>query len=235
MMKRYLVMLCACAALYGRAQSYYNDAQLWFNLYLEKHITKKFQVHLNQQDRWSQNATWFKLGYADVGVTWKFNPHVKVLLDYVLAENRLNTGQFSARHQAYTAIILSQDIRRWKASYRNMLQVQFNDPFTSKNGLIPIYHDRNKFVLRYEATERFWFYTAEELYLPLTITWMKGFDRSRSFLGMFYNVTRNQQLELYFMFQAQLRNDIKWYSQKDDSNKLLDHTYVYGIGYSVTF
>lgn len=234
-MKRYLVLFMLGAVMYGRAQSYYDDAQLWFNLYLEKKINKHFQVHLNQQDRWSQNMSWFKLGYADLGVTWKFNSHVKVLFDYVLAEKRKNTGMFNSVHQFYTAVILSEDVRRWKFSYRNMLQAQYNSPYTSKDGMIPFYHDRNKFVARYEATERFWFYTAEELYLPLTVTWQKGFDRSRTFLGMFFNVTRAQQFELYFMFQAQLRGDAKWYKEREDSNDLLSHTYVYGVGYSITF
>jgi hypothetical protein len=234
-MKRWIVVILIAWVSASRAQTYYNDAQLWFNLYIEKRVNKHLQLHLNQQDRWAKNISWFKLGYADVGVTWKFNSHVKVLLDYVLAQKRLNTDMFSSRHQFYTAVVLSQEVWRWKFSYRNMLQAQFNDPYTSKNGYIPYYHDRNKFVVRYEATERFWFYTAEELYLPLVSTWAKGFDRSRTFLGMFYNVNRSQQLELYFMYQAQLRTDNKWFKQTEDSNELLTHDFVYGIGYSFTF
>jgi hypothetical protein len=52
---------------------------------------------------------------------------------------------------------------------------------------------------------------------------------------MFYNVTKRQQLELYFMLQAKLQ-DGDWYDQHDSyPNKMLDHLWVYGVGYSIAF
>jgi hypothetical protein len=76
---------------------------------------------------------------------------------------------------------------------------------------------------------------AEELYFPLNNQQMKGADRSRSFIGMFYNINRHNQIELYYMFQAQLQYG-GWYKQDDTFNDhQLNHDFVYGIGYAFQF
>jgi hypothetical protein len=233
-MKRPLTLLLLFIGISGFAQ-YYNDAQLWFNLYLEKKFNKKFIIHLNQQDRWDNNISRYGLGYADVGMTYEFTPNIKMLLDGVFTEHRKKNDDFSNRYQFYTAIIFKKDIMRWRFSYRNMVQMQYNDPYMSKGGLFPYWYDRNKFTVRYEISKRVLFYVAEELNIPLNNMQVKGFDRSRSFAGMFYNLTKRHQLEFYFMLQAKLQ-DGDWYKQHDSyPNEMLKHTWVYGVGYSIAF
>ena len=234
-MKRILILFFVLGYLGGRAQEYYDDAQLWFNLYLEKKVTKRFLVHLNQQDRWVQNVSRFGLAYWDAGATYRFTENVKVLGDYVFAQKRRNRGDYKTRHQLYLAVVLKKDLGRWRFSYRNMLQVQLNSPFTDDMGYIPHYVDRNKFIIRYEATKRLSFYTAEELNVPLVNWQPKPLSRSRTFLGMFIDVTRHQQLEFYFMFQAQLQKGNYYEQQKKYPDNMLSHTYVYGIGYGIYF
>lgn len=217
------------------AQTNYNDAQVWFNLYLEKKVSKKFLLHLNQQDRWTNNVSQYTLGYADVGVTYKITKDVKVLLDYVFTQKRKEAGYFGTRHQYYVAVVLKKDWARWRLSYRNLFQVQYNNPYTSEHGYFPYFHDRNKFILKYYATRRFDFYVAEELYIPLNNEQVKGIDRSRTFAGLFYNITKRQQLELYFLYQSQLQKG-DWYKQQNKyPNDFFDKFYVYGIGYSIQF
>ena len=234
-MKRNITLLFLFFHLFASAQRYYNDAQLWFNLYLEKKVTKKFLVHLNQQDRWTNNVSQYELGYADVGITYKFTKNIKILADYVFTEKKRNIGSFSTRHQYYIALVFKKDVGFWRFSYRNMFQFQYNDPYTTKDGFNAYYYDRNKFTIKYFATKRFDFYVAEELYIPLNNQQLKGLDRSRSFIGMFYNTTKYQQLEFYFMIQAQLQKG-DWYKQHNYyPNYMLNHDFVYGIGYSIQF
>jgi hypothetical protein len=234
-MKRNLTLLLLLLGFFGFSQIYYNDAQLWFNFYLEKKITKKFLVHLNQQDRFENNISQYRLGYADVGITYKFSRQAKLLVDYVFTGKKRNTDYFRTIHQGYVALVLKKDIRRWRFSYRNMLQVQFNQPMTSKDGYIPYCYDRSKFTIRYEASKRFLFYTAEELYSPLINPRSTHLDRSRTFIGMFYNITKTNQIEFYFMFQSLLVKQ-EWYNQnKYYPDYMLNHDFVYGIGYSIAF
>jgi hypothetical protein len=234
-MKRNLILLLLLLSFSGFSQTYYNDAQAWFNFYVEKKITKKFLVHLNQQDRFENNISQYRLGYADVGITYRFTKQIKILVDYVFTGKKRNTDYFRTVHQYYVALVLKKDIRRWRFSYRNMLQMQYNDPMTSKNGYFPYSYDRNKFTVRYEVSKRFLFYTAEELYSPLNNQQLKNVDRSRTFIGMFYNINKTNQLEFYFLFQSQL-NKGDWYKQKGYyPDYMMDHYFVYGIGYSIAF
>jgi hypothetical protein len=234
-MKGIFVLIFVISFRFISAQRFYNDAQLWFNLYLEKKISKKFAIHLNQQDRWTNNISWFDLGYADVGVTYKITKNIKVLADYVFAQKKRNIGGFQSYHQYYIALILKKDFHRLRFSYRNMFQLQYYDPYTSYEGFVQYFYDRNKFTIKYFASKRFEFYLADELYLPLNNPQVRGFQRSRSFAGLFYNVKKDQQLEFYFMFQAQLQQG-NWFKQKNYyDNSPLKHDFVYGIGYSIYF
>ncbi|MBA3665567.1 MAG: DUF2490 domain-containing protein [Bacteroidetes bacterium] len=236
-MKRIILFILIGYSSQLLAQQYYNDARLWANIYIDKKVNKWLNIHLNQKDRWNHNIQKFELGYADMGITIKpfKNRNVKFLFDYVYARKQQNNGLWSPRHTYYTAVVFRKDFRRFRVMYRNMVQATYKNPGTSKTGYIPYFYDRNKITIKYEASKRFEFYIAEELYVPIFSPQDKGISRSRAFAGLFINTTRHQQLELYFSFQEQLvRND--WYKQRNKyPNTLLNHDYIYGIGYSFQF
>ena len=140
-------------------------------------------------------------------------------------------------HQFYIAGTIKKEIRRWRFMYRGMYQFQYNNPYTSPQGLIPLHYFRNKFIVKYFLNKRYTFYTAEELYVPLNSTNVKGIDRSRTFLGFFYTLIKGHQLELYFMYQNRLQNT-QWFKQHSTYNAyqfMLEKDFVYGIGYSIEF
>ena len=97
-----LILILISTRIFSQVYSY-NDQQIWFNLYLEKKVTKKFLLHLNQQDRWTQDASQFTFAYADVGITYKFSKQVKVMADYVFTQKRKDDDAFGTVHQAYVA------------------------------------------------------------------------------------------------------------------------------------
>jgi hypothetical protein len=234
-MKLNIVIVFLFLSLYSSSQNYNDDAQLWVNIYLEKSISKKMDIHLNQQDRFVNNIMQFGLAYADIGLTYKFNKNIKVLADYVLIEKKRNDGNYKIFHQYYLALIAKKDIGYWRFSYRNMFQCQYNSPFTSNTGYIPYYYDRNKVTVKYEATKRLSFYVAEEVNIPLNNPQVKGLSRTRSFAGMFINTHKHQQLELYYMFQVQLQQG-NWYKQDISyPNTPLNRLFVLGIGYQIQF
>jgi hypothetical protein len=243
-MKRYCISMLLLTRIFAFAQgNSFNDAQVWFNLYLEKKITKKFCIHLNQQDRWTNNVSQFNFAYSDIGITYKITKDIKILADYVFTQKRVNIQDanmdhyYGTIHQYYIAMTFKKDIRRWRFMYRNMFQFQYNNPYTSYYGLIPYYYDRNKFIVKYELNKRFTYYVAEELYIPLNNPQIKSIDRTRTFIGMFYNIFKHQQLELYFMYQDRLQNTT-WFKERTNYNTysyILEKDFVYGIGYSFSF
>lgn len=234
----YSLILLLAIKSYGQQPVYsFNDAQLWFNLYLEKKLNNRLTAHLNQQDRWTENVSEFHFAYADMGLTYKFNKTFKVLADYVFTQKRRADESFSTVHQYYVAAVAKKDILRWRFAYRLMYQFEFKNPYTSYYGLTPFRYIRNKFIVKYEYNKYLSFYVADELYAPLNSPQIKGIDRNRSFVGMFINTFKHQQLELYFMYQNRLYNGA-WFKQNksdDMTNYILEKDFVYGIGYSIAF
>jgi hypothetical protein len=214
---------------------YLNDAQVWGSIYLDKKVSKHFDIHLKHQSRFTSNISQYTRGYADLGVTYRINKNIRVLADAVFGEKKKYNDNYSQRYTYYVAVILKKDIGRFRFSYRNMVQAKHNDLETSKYGYLFRYKERNKVTIRYEASKRFLFYTAHEVNLPLNNQNSRNFDRYRAYLGMLYNVTKHQQLELYFMVQTQLQKD-NWYKQDDSyPNTPLNRYYVYGVGYNIEF
>lgn len=205
--------------------SYYeDDAALWLNVYLEKKLSKHFDAHINHKSRISNNISKYSMGYLDFGFSYNYNKNIRVLLDYVFAKRLELDETYSDRHQFYVALVLKKKIGQWTFNYRNMFQAQIQKIFTSYDGKIPEYYDRNKLTVKYDINKRFVAYVAEELYYPLKQNPFKGLDRSRSYVGMFYNLSKKSSVEAYFLYQHEL-----------NAFNRTNRDFIYGIGYSHEF
>jgi hypothetical protein len=234
-LKKIILTFLLLASFCAKAQDYYNDAQLWLSADVNKELNSHFDLRFKLQGRMTSNMTELGRAYADLGVTCKINKKVRLFADYVIGQKRKDNGDFKTRHVLFAGIILKKEIKRWKISYRNMLQARYVNPNTSKTGYIGYYFDRNKLEIQYEATKRLAFYVAEEINIPLNNPTVTGLSisRTRSYLGTVVNLSKHQSLDLYFMFQAKLQQG-DWFDQGDTyPNKPLKHFYVYGITYKL--
>src|SRR4051812_43618352 len=110
---RYLIALLLIVSQIS-AQQYYNDAQLRVNLGLEKRITKKFSVTLDQQDRFGQNLNQFTRASFDLGLNYKVNKWLKVKADYVFIQKKNKYNYFNARNWYYVAAVFKYETGNWK-------------------------------------------------------------------------------------------------------------------------
>lgn len=234
-MKRSCAFLFLLLSLSCTAQMYLDDAQLWLKLNLEKKLSDKFDLRLSLKGRGTDNVTQFGRGAVDIGLAYKLNKNVKLMGDYVFIQRRRNNGSYRTQHQYYAALILKKKFGKWQFNYRNRFQCRYKSPNASDDGYIPYYYDRNKITIRREATKRFSFYVAEEIYIPLNNPQVRGISHSRSFAGTFIKLTKKQQLEFYFMCHLQLQNG-NWYDL-DDSHypDPSDRRFVYGMEYTIEF
>lgn len=234
MKKQVGVFIVFLFSLSGTAQMYFDDAQLWLNLEVEKKLGKKWGLQLNLKGRGTYNVTQVGRAAADLGIFYKFNKHIRLRADYVYVEKRRKNNSFKTQHQYCIVLILKKDFGRWSLVYKNKFQARYENFSSTSDGYIPRYYDRNKLMIKHETTKRFSFYVAEEVYIPLNNPQIKGLSRSRSYVGSFINVTKNQKLELYFLYQLQLQQG-DWFDQ-DISYPLmpLKRDFVYGIGYCIS-
>ena len=227
------ILLIFCAVTHGNAQRSYNDdAEVRAHFSVETKLNKRWTAHLDQQYRFGDNVSRLTRAAADFGVTYKVNKHFRLLGDYVYILSGKRDGYFATRHWFSGAFMLRGDIDRWRFIYRNMLQFRKGDMNSDEQYQTKIYN-RNKLSIRYEATKRYTFYTAAELYIPLNNPQVTGIDRSRNFLGVLSKTFRNQELELYFMLQQQWQKG-GWWDQSDRyPSPHYRRDFIFGIGYGI--
>ena len=206
------------------AQEYMDDAALWLNVALEKELNNKLDLNLKLQNRINNNVTEYGQGTIDLGVTYKINKLFRVSADYMWRERRRLDGSYSTRHQFYVAAYLRKRMGKFLFVYRNRIQARYKNVMSSNEGSYALWHDRHKFLIRYEINKRFDAYISEELYSPLQNMKLIGFDRSRTAVGVIYKLSKNNSIEGYFLFQKELYSD-----------KQLRRDYVYGITYNHRF
>lgn len=204
---------------------YNNDAQLWQNIYIEKNITRRFLVHINEQGRLTENLSIPSYIYADLGLTYKVSKHIHLSLAYVPIAKRLNVDFVSFRHQFYFNFVLKYKYRHFVFYDRQMIQNQYNDINRSANWNIPNYYLRNKITIKYNSDTRFTPYIAEEQYFDWNDNHRNGmqFDKGRYFAGCFYEINLLDVFELYYLIEKHF-NITQPFTN-----------YVIGIGYSHVF
>lgn len=234
-MKNALLSMCFLFSMASfQAQTYYNDAQLRVNLALEKRITKKLSVSIDQQDRFYKNMGEFSRSAFDFGINLKVNKWLKLKADYVLISKRNKHAIFTERNWFYLAAVFKYEMNKFKFFYRNMAQVRMGVTNSDKSSMMRIY-DRNKITLRHETTRRLAFWLATEVYIPLNNPQTKGIDRTRYFIGTTLRTAKFQSLDLYFMIQTQVQRG-KWFDQNYAfQNEPLNRYFIYGINYYIEF
>lgn len=229
-----LACLLSVSAISGSfaQRSYYDDAEVRAHFSLETKLNRRWTLHLDQQYRFGENVSRLTRGSGDIGLTYKVSKHVKLLGDYTFIQAGKRNGSFATRHWFSGALMLRGDVDRWRFVYRNMVQLRNGDMNSEEQYLSKLY-DRNKLSIRYEATKRFTFYTAGEIYIPLNNPQVEGIDRSRNFLGVLIRTFRHQELELYFMYQHQWQKG-GWWDQSDRyPDPHYNRDFIFGIGYGI--
>lgn len=237
-LKTIFFAICFITAIDLAAQvSYYNDAQVWLSVDVNKELNDHFDLRFKMQGRMTENVTELGRAYVDVGATYRINKGIRLFADYVYGQKRKNNDTYLGRHVIFAGLILRKEVRRWRFTYRNMFQARYETPGVGQAATLGYYFDRNKIDIRYDFHKRLAGYVAGEVNIPLNHPNVTGIaiSRTRTYLGAVIVLSKHHALDLYFMYQAKLiRGD--WFDQDDDyPNKPLKRFYVYGITYKIDF
>jgi hypothetical protein len=237
-LKKILFILSLFTTFTISAQSpYYNDAQVWLAVDVNKELNDHFDLRLKMQGRMTDNASEFGRGYIDIGATYRIRKEIRVFGDYVYGQKRKNNDTWQSRHVIFAGLILRKEIQRWRFTYRNMFQARYEAPGVGQAASLGYYFDRNKIDIRYDINKRLAAYVAGEVNIPLNHPNVRGIaiSRTRTYLGTVIVLSKHHALDLYFMYQAKLMQG-DWFDQDDDyPNKPLKRFYVYGITYKIDF
>lgn len=224
-MRRTIVVISLFIIVFTAKAQYYNDdASLWLNLAGTKELNAKTELQINLQNRIGNNVTQYNQGSVDIGLQYKLNKLFRVSGDYMFRQSRMRDGSYSTRHRFYLNLFLRKKAGAFTFNYRNRTQVQLKDIYSSAEGSVPVFYNRNRLQVKYELNKRIEFYVSEEVFSPFYRFNEIGIDRSRTAVGMIYNLSKKSSIEGTFYYQQELY-----------ATRQLRRNYIYSITYNFTF
>ena len=201
------------------------DAGMWNTFSIEKGITKKFSISMDEEVRLRENFSRLNLLYTNLGINFKAMKGSKASLTYRFIEKYDEDDMFSFRNRLMLDLSYKYRINKISLAYRSRLQAECKKYFSSKNGKNPEWFWRHKFEIKYN-TDRYEPYIGTELRYqirdPRNPDTDLGFHRIRIFAGLDYNITRKQSAGIYYLIQREF--------SVDDPQNL----YILGLEYSIT-
>ena len=217
-------------SLFAQYPAHSDDAQFWMFIKLDKPLSKKLSIELDQQTRLTDNMHQLSYSFCDLGLRYKLSRYLHFGASYVFIINNSlyhNNSQpvSSYRHQYYAYVQFRYKLGNWKFTNRLMFQPQVKDIYSSDVGRVPVYYCRNKIGIDYELNKRFTPYFDCDIYYLLNMNTSLGsrIHRIRYFLGTNFMYSKRTSFGLYYLIQKPF-NEI--YSETD---------YVVGLNFNHTF
>lgn len=182
-----------------------NDAGLWLSLNIEKKLSKRLELSLTEAYRIKENYTQHNLFYTDLGIAYKPAGFMKVSLSYRNVQKFRLDETVSFRHRLTMDIALKKKLGHWIPSFRQRIQTQVKDIYSSETGNIPVWFVRERFELKYDLDRPFQPYAAVEwryqLKDPRNMDLNGTWNRVRYTLGFDYKLNEKNALSLYYLIQ----------------------------------
>ena len=200
---------------------YIDDAAVWISFNFEKKINKQIVINLNQQNRITENVSLYGRGNLDFGISYRLNKNIRIVGNYTFLKQPNLDLSYTSQHRAYAAVILKKNWEKWDFAYRNMFQIRMKNIYSSDQGKVPQYYNRNKITAKYDLNKYIIPFISQELFYPFYQALHKGFDKSRTAMGFDYKLSRKAQLEFYFLYQLEL-----------NASNAINRDFVYGVGFT---
>lgn len=222
-MNRHLPLFIVLIFAFGNLRAQVNDAGLWTSYSLEKKLSQAWSASFSQELRLNENMSEAGTFFSDAGVTYKFNKRVKLSFNYRYSDKRNMDDSYSQRHRFYVDVTMREKLKPFIFTGRIRFQQQFEDIFTSENGLVPQRYIRPKLTCKLDLDKAFAPFISAEYFNPMTCDRTFYLDKSRYMAGIDYQISSSGTLELFYLIQSEL----------NQKNPLTD--YVVGLGYSLEF
>jgi hypothetical protein len=204
------------------------DAGLWATFSVQKTLTKKINLAIDQEMRLRENFQRLNLFYTNIGFDYKLNKNVKISPSYRSIQKKLYEPGFSYRHRLMLDVTAKKKFSSITLSERVRYQTEVQDLYTSKKGMIPEHYLRFKTDVKYTALDKVTPFVSCELRYQLTAPrgddplYNYGWHRVRNIAGLEYKINDANSLNLYYLIQSEF----------DISNK--ETIYIVGIAYNLS-
>ncbi len=205
-MKRVLPIIAFFFSVTVSAQR--SDFGLWNTFSVNKDITDKFTVGIDQELRLRDNLTTLHMLYTNVGVSYKFSDNFKASLVYRFIDRHKEDLTWGIRHRIFTDLTFKVKPGDFNIAYRARFQAEWRTVGYSREfGNIPEIFWRNQVKIQYKATNDLEPYVGTEVRWQLQnprIPYHQTIDRARYFAGVNYEINKHNVIGTYFLVQKEV-------------------------------
>lgn len=182
------------------------DAGLWLGVNVEKKLSKRLELSFTEQYRLNENLTQTNLFFTDIGIAVKPFGFMKVAVSYRAIQKYQLDETYSFRHRLMMDITFRKKIGRWIPSFRQRIQTQVRNVYSSETGKLPEWAVRERFELKYDLDRPFTPYASVEwrfqLKDPRNMDLNGTWNRVRYTVGANYKINENNSVSLYYIIQC---------------------------------
>ncbi len=206
MIRKLFAAIAVCFfSISGYSQT--EDFGSWMTFSVNKNIGEKFQVSLDQELRIRDNMSTLNLVYTNVGIGYKVNDFFKVSATYRFIDKHKDDFTWGVRHRLYTDLIFKIKPGKFTLGTRVRLQSEWRGlGYESNFGNVPEIYLRNQYKFGYKLNDKMEPYIGTELRWQVQnprIAYHDGFDRTRFFTGMNYEINKKNTVGAYFLYQRE--------------------------------
>jgi hypothetical protein len=200
-----------------------NDAGIWTSYTLRKKVSKRITGNVTEQIRFDQNDTRLSYYNTEVGMDFKIKEYLIFSPNYRFIHKRQLNGTFVVANRFFFDLTANAKYRKFTFSLRARFQWQYSSVYLKDFGFTPQYYNRDMWTIRYRLTKKFHPYISQEYFIALNGPYVYRLTSSMSYVGIYYRVYKELNLNLYYMVQL-IRN-----------RTIPRNNYITGIGITYSF
>lgn len=203
-----------------------NDAGLWTTLNFEKKLNHNFFILVTEEFRLRENFTRLNLFYTEIGAGLRPFKFLKIAASYRMIDKFVEDNTFSYRHRLMFDITLKDKIGPISLSFRQRLQSEVRNVYSSDDGSVPEWYFRSKVVLKYDLDKLIEPYVGVEVRYQIrdhrNVESNMLWHRQRYFIGLDYKKNDVNSFGVFYLFQ-------------DEFNvRTPQNLYIVGLEYKLT-
>lgn len=202
-MKRFCLALSVLLSVGLNAQT--QDLGMWNTISVNKDITDKFSVGIDQELRLRDNLSTINLVYTNFGATYKVTDFFKVGLTYRFIDKHKSDFSWGVRNRGYIDLTFRVKPAKFTISYRARFQMEWRGAgYSDRYGNVPEIYLRNQVKISYQLTDKIEPYIGDEVRWQIQnprIPYHNGIDRTRAFAGVTYEINQKNKVGTYFLYQ----------------------------------
>lgn len=228
MKKHFIFTLVFLGHFIGAYSQVEQDAGLWTTFTIQKRITKKISIVVDQEFRLRENFQRINLFYTNAGIDYKINKNIKLSPSYRAIQKMRLDNTVSHRHRLSMDATVKKKFNKITLAERVRYQIEVQDYLTSRKGHLPEQFLRFKTDLKYDLGSKITPFVSCELRYQIRswrgndMYYNNRFHRIRNIVGADYEINNKHNITLYYLIQNE-------FNVPD-----IENIYIIGLAYTLS-